>query len=362
MAAQSLVRRSYRDPRTTYGTNVMGTVNVLEAARAPPSCRDRERHERQELREPRAGAGRSSRPTRWAATTRTRARRAPPSWSPAPTRAFFGAARRRPLALGARRQRHRRRRLGEDRLLPGHLRAALAGAPVRDPQPAGRAPVAARAEPAGRLPGARPSALADGPTSAAAGTSARRRTTCSRSSGSSSGSPSCGPTSSRWRSTRARIRTRPRTSRWTRRRPATRARLDAAAGTLDPGAGGDRRVVPRVARPTATCGRPRSSRSSLRGVPSRPAHDAPTLPLLRRPARARRSPTSACRRWRTPTCRRSSATRWSRSIHCTRSCARSCLLVQLGSSVARARSSATTPTSRRTRQLGGARRALRRRR
>ena len=33
MAAQSLVRRSYRDPRTTYGTNVMGTVNVLEAAR-----------------------------------------------------------------------------------------------------------------------------------------------------------------------------------------------------------------------------------------------------------------------------------------------------------------------------------------
>jgi CDP-glucose 4,6-dehydratase len=37
MAAQSLVRRSYRDPRTTYATNVMGTVNVLEAARATPS-------------------------------------------------------------------------------------------------------------------------------------------------------------------------------------------------------------------------------------------------------------------------------------------------------------------------------------
>ena len=37
MAAQSLVRRSYRDPRTTYGTNVMGTVNVLEAARSTPS-------------------------------------------------------------------------------------------------------------------------------------------------------------------------------------------------------------------------------------------------------------------------------------------------------------------------------------
>jgi CDP-glucose 4,6-dehydratase len=39
MAAQSLVRRSYRDPRTTYATNVMGTVNVLEAARAAPSVR-----------------------------------------------------------------------------------------------------------------------------------------------------------------------------------------------------------------------------------------------------------------------------------------------------------------------------------
>jgi CDP-glucose 4,6-dehydratase len=37
MAAQSLVRRSYRDPRTTYATNVMGTVNVLEAARSTRS-------------------------------------------------------------------------------------------------------------------------------------------------------------------------------------------------------------------------------------------------------------------------------------------------------------------------------------
>ena len=33
MAAQSLVRASYEDPVGTYATNVMGTVNVLEAAR-----------------------------------------------------------------------------------------------------------------------------------------------------------------------------------------------------------------------------------------------------------------------------------------------------------------------------------------
>jgi CDP-glucose 4,6-dehydratase len=33
LAAQSLVRTSYREPRLTYETNIMGTVNVLEAAR-----------------------------------------------------------------------------------------------------------------------------------------------------------------------------------------------------------------------------------------------------------------------------------------------------------------------------------------
>jgi CDP-glucose 4,6-dehydratase len=34
MAAQSLVRRSYREPMETFETNVLGTVNILEAARA----------------------------------------------------------------------------------------------------------------------------------------------------------------------------------------------------------------------------------------------------------------------------------------------------------------------------------------
>ena len=33
LAAQPLVRRSYADPLTTYETNVMGTLNVLEACR-----------------------------------------------------------------------------------------------------------------------------------------------------------------------------------------------------------------------------------------------------------------------------------------------------------------------------------------
>src|SRR5450759_1830773 len=39
LAAQALVRRAYAEPRETFETNVMGTVNVLEAARACPSAR-----------------------------------------------------------------------------------------------------------------------------------------------------------------------------------------------------------------------------------------------------------------------------------------------------------------------------------
>ena len=39
MAAQSLVRESYKDPVGTYATNVMGTVNLLEVARSCNSVR-----------------------------------------------------------------------------------------------------------------------------------------------------------------------------------------------------------------------------------------------------------------------------------------------------------------------------------
>lgn len=39
MAAQPLVRKSYRDPIETYSTNVMGTVNILEAARSCPNLK-----------------------------------------------------------------------------------------------------------------------------------------------------------------------------------------------------------------------------------------------------------------------------------------------------------------------------------
>jgi CDP-glucose 4,6-dehydratase len=39
LAAQAIVRRSYREPRATWETNVLGTVNLLEAVRATPGVR-----------------------------------------------------------------------------------------------------------------------------------------------------------------------------------------------------------------------------------------------------------------------------------------------------------------------------------
>jgi len=39
LAAEAIVRRSYDDPRNTFGTNVLGTVNVLECLRQIPSVK-----------------------------------------------------------------------------------------------------------------------------------------------------------------------------------------------------------------------------------------------------------------------------------------------------------------------------------
>lgn len=39
LAAEAIVRRSYDDPRNTFGTNVIGTVNVLECIRQIPSVK-----------------------------------------------------------------------------------------------------------------------------------------------------------------------------------------------------------------------------------------------------------------------------------------------------------------------------------
>jgi len=57
LAAQPLVRLSYREPVDTMSTNILGTMNVLDALRRlPASLRLRHRHLRQVLREPRGAA------------------------------------------------------------------------------------------------------------------------------------------------------------------------------------------------------------------------------------------------------------------------------------------------------------------
>jgi CDP-glucose 4,6-dehydratase len=52
MAAQALVRYSYAKPVETYATNVMGTVNLLEAVRHARHQGGGQRHQRQVLRKP----------------------------------------------------------------------------------------------------------------------------------------------------------------------------------------------------------------------------------------------------------------------------------------------------------------------
>jgi CDP-glucose 4,6-dehydratase len=88
LAAQPFVRRSFRDPVATYATNVMGTVNVLDAVRragdavrvAVVVTSDKCYENREWPWGYASGRGAIASPSRWAATTRTRAPRARPSW------------------------------------------------------------------------------------------------------------------------------------------------------------------------------------------------------------------------------------------------------------------------------------------
>ena len=156
------VRRSFREPRETYETNVMGTVNVLEAVReAGRRPGGRRRDERQVLRQPRAtpSASREDDPmgghdpysnSKGCAELVTR--RLP---------ALVLLRRRPPTARGERprRQRDRRRRLGRGPADPRrHARRAERRADP-DPQPRGRPPLAARPQPARRLPAPRGGAV-----------------------------------------------------------------------------------------------------------------------------------------------------------------------------------------------------------
>ena len=202
MAAQSLVRRSFAEPRETYETNVMGTVNVLDAVRlhgdgvrAVVNVTSDKCYENREWEwgyredEPMGGHDPYS-SSKGCAELVTAAFR----------RSFFSDPGRRPQrsASGARGQRDRRRRLG--RGPPGarhHARGARRRAGARA-QPQLDPPVAARAQPAERLPACSRRRCGTRPSTRRAGTSARPRRTRARSAGSSSASASCGPGSCAW--------------------------------------------------------------------------------------------------------------------------------------------------------------------
>ena len=157
LAAQPLVRRSFGDPRRDLRIERHGhRQRARGRARHGARARGRHRHHRQVSTRTASGSGAIARTSRWAATTRTRARRAARSSSPprialvlrAPTAPRVASARAGNVIGGG--------DWGEDRLIPDIMRAALAGEPVRDPQPRRDPPVAARAQPAQRLPACSP--------------------------------------------------------------------------------------------------------------------------------------------------------------------------------------------------------------
>ena len=220
---------------------------------------------------------------------------------------------------------------GEDRLIPDVMRAAVAGAAGRDPQPGRDAAVAARAQPAAAATSCSPRALWDD-TAPPAGLELRpgRRATRSPSAGSSSGSTRCGRAALRWEHdagdasargalpegrllpARARLGWAPR---WDLERGARGSIVEWYAALRD---GADMRAVT-----LAQLERFVSTLARLR------AHDdatcrfcaAPLEAVVRRPrhvAAGELVPHAGAAR-----------TRWSRSIRCARSSARACFLVQL---------------------------------
>ena len=154
LAAQALVRESYADPLATFATNVLGTAALLEACRdaRTPRMRGR-RDQRQGLRERRHGtAVRGGRPARRSRSLQREQGRRRDSDAELPRQLFRrGAAHR----DGARRQRHRRRRL-VGRPVDSRLRPRARGRAAREPAlPGCGAALAARSRAPRRLSRAR---------------------------------------------------------------------------------------------------------------------------------------------------------------------------------------------------------------
>ena len=209
LAAQPLVRRSFREPVLTYATNVMGTVNVLEAVRRAGGVRavvnvtsdkcyeNREwvwgyrEHEPMGGHDPYISSE---------GVLGARHRGLP--------RLVLHAGRRDARRLGPRRQRHRRRRLGRGPPRPRHHARRPRRRDRADPQPPGDPPLAARARPAERATCSCSSACGRTRRSPTGGTSGRPTSRRAPSTGSSSGSPRRGARASATRSIPAPTRTR----------------------------------------------------------------------------------------------------------------------------------------------------------
>ena len=228
MAAQSLVRRSFAEPRETYATNVMGTVNVLDAVRrcggevrAVVNVTSDKCYENREWEwgyredEPMGGHDPYSNSKGCAELVTSAFRR---SFFADPDGPRLASARAGNVIGGG--------DWGEDRLVPDVMRAALAGETARVRNPNSIRPWQHVLNPlSGYLVLAQ--ALWDEPEHASRlELRPRRARTPARSAGSSSASPSCGRRSCAGSSTTARTRTRRATSSST---PRVHARASAGA-------------------------------------------------------------------------------------------------------------------------------------
>jgi len=138
MAAQSLVRRSYAQPRETYEVNVMGTVNVLEAVRVAGSqvrvivnvtsdkCYENQERERPYSEDDAIGGSDPYSSSKGCSELVTEAFRR--SFFSDPSRARVASARAGNVIGGG--------DWGEDRLVPDIMRAALTGEGLRVRNPA----------------------------------------------------------------------------------------------------------------------------------------------------------------------------------------------------------------------------------
>jgi CDP-glucose 4,6-dehydratase len=163
LAAQPLVRLSYRDPVETYSTNVMGTVHLLEAARHCDSVRaivnvttdkcydNREWVWGYREGEPMGGHD----PYSSSKAARTGQQRLPRSFFLAEGRAALATARAGNVIGGG--------DWAADRLIPTSCSPSSAVKPGAHPQPARHAPLAACAGAAGRLPAPGRTTRAAGP-------------------------------------------------------------------------------------------------------------------------------------------------------------------------------------------------------